>query len=73
VQDAHGGDLLPAPGLQLLRNSNIAIEKCSSCGLVRKNHLKPRRWRVGEDDSPERYGTPTRSHTVLAVAETLLW
>jgi hypothetical protein len=40
---------------------------------VRKNHLKPRRWSVGEEDSPEKYGMPSRSHTTLAVADTLLW
>ena len=38
--------------------SNIAVEKCSSWGLERKNHLKPRRWSEGDEDSPEKYGMP---------------
>ena len=35
-----------------LMNSNMAREKWPSWGEVRKNHLKPRSVRVGEEDSP---------------------
>ena len=38
--------------------SNIAWLKWPSWGEVRKNHLKPRSVRVGEDDSPFMNGTP---------------
>ena len=53
------------------KKSNIAWLKCSSCGDVRKNHLKPRRVSPGEADSAERCGTPNRSATWLVVAVTL--
>jgi len=38
--------------------SNIATLKCPSWGEVRKNHLKPRSVRPGEEDSAFRYGMP---------------
>ena len=67
------GNFTPFLAWNSLRKSNMAMEKCSSCGLVRKNHFRPRRCNDGDDDSPDMYGIPYRSHTWLAVADTELW
>ena len=53
------------------KKSNMVCVKCSSWGEVRKNHLKPRLVRPGEDDWPLTCGMPYRSATWLTVAVTL--
>ena len=54
------------------RNSKAFCTKSSSCGVVRKNHLKPRWVSAGEEESAFRKGTPLRSATWLAVVVTVL-
>ena len=54
------------------RNSKKLRTNRSSCGVVRKNHLKPRVVSDADDDSALRNGIPLRSATWLAVAVTLL-
>ena len=55
-----------------LRNSKKLVTNKSSCGVVRKNHLKLRWVSVAEDDSGFMKGMPLRSATWLAVFVTLL-